>query len=239
VRLVVIDDEPAARRAIARLVERHPAAELVGEAGSIASGVAVVEATRPDAIVLDVVMPGATGFQLLRMLTFRPRVVVYSGHAERAVDAFAEEAFDFLLKPVDYPRFAKVMRRLDKSIALEAGLRRQRAVGDDAGPIRITDRRGQHLLDTAEIVAVTADKECCRVLLGSGRSLLANETIGRLETRLPAPTFRRVGRSLIVNMAALERIEPRPQGKGVLRFRLSEVPLAVGRAVMSSLRGSA
>ena len=66
--------------------------------------------------------------------------------------------------------------------------------------------------------------------------LLATETIGRLEERLPEPTFRRIGRSLIVNTAELERIEPRPQGKGVLRFRLSDVRLDVGRAAMTTIR---
>ena len=235
-KLVVVDDEPAARRAISLLVERHPDAELVGQADSVASGLAVVEATKPDAIVLDVVMPGASGFQLLRKLPFRPRVVIYSGHPERAVEAFEEEASDFLLKPVDYPRFAKVMRRLDQSMALEAGLRKQVVAGDVSRPIGIADHRGRHIVESSEIVAVEADKECCRVVLGSGRSILATETIGRLEERLPAPPFRRVGRSLIVNTAALERIEPRPQGKGVLRFRLSDVTLSVGRAVMTDIR---
>lgn len=235
-RLVVIDDEPAARRAIALLVERHPEAELVGQADSVAAGLAVVEATKPDAIVLDVVMPGANGFQLLRRLPFRPRVVVYSGHAERAVDAFEAEAFDFLLKPVDFPRFAKVMRRLGQSIALEAGLRKQGATGDASSSIGIADHRGRHIVETSDIVAVEADGECCRVLLADGRSLSATETLGRLEERLPAPPFHRVSRSLIVNMAALERIEPRPQGKGILRFRLSDVRLAVGRAAMTGIR---
>ncbi len=235
-KLVVIDDEPAARKAIVRLAERYRGVELVGQADSADSGLAVVEATKPDAIVLDVVMPGASGFQLLRQLPFRPRIVIYSGHAERAVDAFEAEAFDFLLKPVDFPRFAKVMRRLDQSLALEAGLRKQSTAGDDAQPIRIADHRGHHIVPQAEIVAVEADKECCRVRLGSGRVLLATETIGRLEERLPAPTFRRIGRSLIVNTAELERIEPRPQGKGVLRFRLSDVRLDVGRAAMTTIR---
>jgi len=236
VKLVVIDDEPAARKAIVRLAERYRGIELVGQADSADSGLAVVEATKPDAIVLDVVMPGASGFQLLRQLPFRPRIVIYSGHAERAVDAFEAEAFDFLLKPVDFPRFAKVMRRLDQSLALEAGLRKQSAAGEDAQPIRITDHRGHHIVPPAEIVAVEADKECCRVRLGSGRVLLATETIGRLEERLPTPSFRRIGRSLIVNTAELERIEPRPQGKGVLRFRLSDVRLDVGRAAMTTIR---
>lgn len=235
-KLVVIDDEPAARRAIARLIERHPDVELVGQADSVAAGLAVVEATKPDVIVLDVVMPGANGFQLLRRLPARPRVIVYSGHAERAVDAFEEEVFDFLLKPVDYPRFAKVMRRLGQSMALEAGLRKQATAGDTSRPIRIADHRGQHIVETSEIVAVEADKEGCRVLLGDARTLLATEPLGRLEERLPTPPFRRVSRSLIVNMAALERIEPRPQGKGVLRFRLSDVKLAVGRAAMTGIR---
>lgn len=236
-KLVVIDDEAAARRAIVRLAERYRGVDLVGQADSAAAGLAVVEATKPDAIVLDVVMPGASGFQLLRQLPFRPRIVIYSGHAERAVDAFEAEAFDFLLKPVDFPRFAKVMRRLDQSLALEAGLRKQSVAGNDvAPPIRIADHRGHHIVQAAEIVAVEADKECCRVRLGSGRSLLAAETIGRLEERLPSPPFRRIGRSLIVNTAELERIEPRPQGKGVLRFRLSDVRLDVGRAAMTTIR---
>src|SRR5205085_2384371 len=108
------DEEPA-RGELRYLLAAHPEVEVVGEAATSAEALALAGSVRYDVVFLDIELPGMTGLEVARLVldrSERPRVVFVTAHDRYAVDAFAVEAFDYLVKPVEPERLARVVERL-------------------------------------------------------------------------------------------------------------------------------
>ena len=112
-RVLVVDDEPLARKSVRILLEDVPGAEVVGEAGNGRDAVAAIRELRPDLVFLDVQMPEMDGFDVLRSLGPQemPTVVFVTAYDEHAVRAFDVHAADYLLKPFDDERFHRALAR--------------------------------------------------------------------------------------------------------------------------------
>ena len=121
-----------------------------------------------------------------------------TAHAEYAVEAFAVEAFDYLLKPVDPERLARVVERL----------RERGAPSDAAPPRRIPVVAGgrTELIDLEQVHFAQADGDYCRVHTYD-RSYLATASLGELEESLPPQRFARIHRSYLVNLAKVAAVK--------------------------------
>ncbi len=226
-RVVVVDDEPPARRAMQRLIAEHGGIELAGEAGSVRQAATLIGATRPDAVFLDIEMAGGNGFGLLQRLPAAPRIVVVTAHAAHAVPAFDVAAVDFLLKPVLPSRFAATIRRLmAASPANVAVLPR----------LHLPTHRGLRIVDASQVAAMQAERDYTQVLLAGEPALLVSRAIGLLEAELPSPPFVRLGRSLIVNLAQVSRVVAISRERTDIELASGSVTLSVGRAVAALLR---
>lgn len=147
IRILVVDDEPATRRRIVRLLERDPDVLVVGEAATGADAVRQVAAEKPDLIFLDVQMPEMSGFKVLEALGPRPPAVIFvTSRDQHALQAFEVNAVDYLLKPFEDDRFAAALRRAKSEL-----IRRQTdALGAELAKLL------QHLQANAGAVAATA-----------------------------------------------------------------------------------
>lgn len=232
---VVIDDEAAARRAIALLLERHPELSLVGEAGSVAEGMALIARTAPDIVFLDVEMTGQSGFELVGQLAARPDIVIVSAHSQHAVGAFDVEAVDFLSKPVHPLRFASTVRRLLKR-RQRPEAERQPARPTGLAPLRIPTQRGLRFIEPLQVAAVLAERDYAHLLLPGEGAILAGRPIGDLTAELPTPPFLRLSRSIVLNLTCILRIET--EGRDHIRVHLRDVPkpIALGRSAGTALR---
>ncbi len=106
IRVLVADDHPAMRRALARLVQEHEALELVGEVGDGDHALEMLEVLAPDVALLDVRMPGVDGLSIvgrLRAAGSPVRVLLISGNDESEVahEAIAQGAAGFLSKDAE------------------------------------------------------------------------------------------------------------------------------------------
>ncbi len=198
VRALLVDDEAPARSELRYLLETHPELEIVGEAASAQEALALVRDRDHDVVFLDVEMPGASGLDLAPRITEGrdpPAVVFVTAHAEYAVEAFAVEAFDYVLKPVDPDRLARVVERL---------LERTRENVAPVGKIPVVGGGRTELLDHEEIQFVQADGDYSRVHTYD-RSYLSTASLGELEERL-GPRFARIHRSYLVNLEKVASI---------------------------------
>lgn len=204
IKALVIDDEAPARDELCYLLAAHRDVEVVGVAASAAEAVALSRERRPDIVFLDVEMPGASGLgaaPLVRDQAAPPAVVFVTAHERYAVEAFAVEAFDYLLKPVDAERLARVLERLRERTSESAVPVERIAVVGGGG--------SELLLDPTEIHYVHADGDYSRVHTYD-RSFLSTLSLGTLEERLGG-RFARVHRSYLVNLAkvaAVRRVAP-------------------------------
>lgn len=111
-RLLIVDDEPPARRGLKRLMLLHEDVDVVGEAGSLDEADELTHALRPDAIFLDINLGNELGFNLLERLDRMPAIVFVTANRTYAPRAFDVAALDFLLKPVEPQRLALTLERL-------------------------------------------------------------------------------------------------------------------------------
>jgi DNA-binding LytR/AlgR family response regulator len=195
VRALIVDDEAPARDELRYLLAAHDDVEVVGEASGPDEGIDLAEKLRPDVVFLDVEMPGASGLGTAPLLN--GAVVFVTAHERYAVDAFAVEAFDYLLKPVDADRLARVIERLrERSSESAAPVERIPVVGGGGTEL---------LLDPEQIHYITADGDYSRVHTYD-RSYLCTLALGALEERLGS-RFARVHRSHLVNLAKVAGVK--------------------------------
>lgn len=130
-RVLIVDDEPIARRRISRLLKLEEDVEVVNEVGSGTDAVAAIREQRPDLVFLDVQMPDLDGFGVVSALGSEPEgmpaIVFVTAYNEYAVKAFDVNAVDYVLKPFDGERFRSAFQRarttLEQKNSAEAGRR--------------------------------------------------------------------------------------------------------------------
>lgn len=228
---LLIDDEAPARRRLARLLEAHAAdVTVVGEAGDVPSARAALRRHRPDVLFLDVEMPGADGFALLRSLApeERPHVVFVTAYAAYAVDAFEAQALDYLVKPVEPDRLAQTVARLRTRSApapvtaealerLAAQLRPEPPM--TTLPVRTGDRYVFVALD--DVTHFEARDKYVFAHTVDGAAHLLDHGLAALAEKLP-PAFVQVHRSLVVHRRHVASAQRLFSGK--YRLRLATRP---------------
>lgn len=226
-RVLIIDDEPLARRAIRRLLSAHPNVEIAGEAESIPEAMEMILRTQPALLFLDIELDGGDGFDLLETLEHAPKVVFITAYAEHAVEAFAVNAVDYLLKPVVPERLAEALSRVERQIAAD---------GKEAPLIELRTPSRTVLTAPGAIAALKADGDFTRVLLADQPPLMIWRTLSHFESLLPSPPFLRLGRSLMINRDRLRSIEARSRDDVRLTLAGMAEPLLIGRAAALRLK---
>ncbi len=229
-RLVIADDEPLARERLKRLLAETPEHQIVGEAGTGADLLSIVERSRPDAVLLDIHMPGLDGLQAARALTARPlppALIFVTAHGEHALAAFGTLASGYLLKPV---RAAQLKQALDKARrstrAQRPALAMQRYVSGVVQGDRVR-------VPVQEVLYCMAEDKYTRVVYLRGE-LLIEDSLRTLEDSFDAD-FIRIHRQYLAARARIEALE----GSGeqpVVRLRGAATVLPVSRRCLPAVR---
>jgi len=119
IRAVIVEDEKPARDRLRRLLSEHADIAIEGEATDAAAAIALIDRVHPDLCFLDVQMPEGDGFEVLRRIRHRPRIIFTTAYDRYAVPAFEVNSLDYLLKPFSRERFAAALDRV--RAALGAG----------------------------------------------------------------------------------------------------------------------
>jgi two-component system, LytTR family, response regulator len=209
VRVLIVDDEPLARRGVVHRLRRFNDVEIVGECGDGVSAVERILERSPDLVFLDIQMPGMDGFEVLHALPREslPAVIFLTAHEQHVLRAFDVHALHYLVKPVDDSRFAEAVGRARHLV--DAGLRadmvqRVMKMLDDAADrytARLTVQSGSRIqivnVEDIEWIGAAGDYVELHV---HGCSLLLRETMTSLEQRLDPAKFIRIHRSRIVRL---------------------------------------
>jgi len=236
VRVIIVDDEPTARRGVRLLLERDGSVDIVGEAASGPEAIDLIHRENPDLAFLDVQMPGGDGFEVLAKLdpAATPVVIFVTAYDEHALRAFEVSAVDYLLKPYDDARLNaallrgkdEVRRRKTDSVNsrltqlldyLQQNGARAESAKPDAPNDRILLRSSGEIffLKAEEIDWIEADGDYMKFHV-AGRTHLMRETMARLEARLEPQRFIRIHRSTIVNLDRLRKLSPSFAGEYVV-----------------------
>lgn len=225
-RAVVVDDEQLARDELCYLLAAVDGVEIVGQAANGLDALDVIEHQQPDLVLMDVQMPGLTGFEVARRLMAsgaESHVVFVTAFDRYAIDAFEINAVDYLLKPVEADRLGTTVDRvrkrmqsdrrpdggavptgadLDRLLQLLAGRQERR----EQLAIKVGDRF--LLLHAEDIVHASVEDDVITVVTNSLSGTSNYRTLDELQARLDPAVFWRVHRSHLVNINKIKEIVP-------------------------------
>lgn len=230
-RVLIVDDEPAARRRLAMLVEDvDPSVEIVGEAQDGLTAIRLIDERRPDVVLLDIAMREVDGFDVARHLAEpRPLIIFQTAFHEFAVRAFEHEALDYLVKPVRRERLVQALDRARARLAtaqtpagwdratLEqfgAAIRYQPA---PTGRLLVRHGTKHRLLPLREVLRFSAADGLVHAHTTSG-SHVTDYTLNELEHRM-AGAFVRTSRADLVSVAGVECTASNGDGSATLTMR--------------------
>lgn len=199
-RVLIADDEPAARRGVRQLLAAFPEFEVAGECRNGAEVLAALDAAAPDVLFLDIQMPGIDGFEVIRRRTPErmPEVVFLTAFDQFALRAFEAEALDYLVKPVGELRFAATIKRLLKRLSAAANSRREES-------IVVTTARGAVVVNLGEIDWIEAAGNYVQLWIGS-RPYWLRESLNLLEERARRQGFMRAHRRALVRLDGVREL---------------------------------
>lgn len=205
-RALIVDDMPLSRSRVRRYLNDEPDVEVVGECGDADTALKEVERLNPDVLLLDVQMPGGNGLGLIERFPpdKRPAVIFITAFEEFAVQAFAAEAVDYLLKPFDHERLKQALAKVRAYLSRRTPAEAPAAYLDR---IAVKSVGKVEYVETGEIDWIETAGNY--LTLHAGRQAhLVRETMSRIETQLDPRLFLRIHRSTMVRIAAVKSVEP-------------------------------
>jgi two-component system LytT family response regulator len=230
-RVLIIDDEPAARAELRWLISAHPGYTVVGEAATLAKARARLQQADYDLVFLDIQLVGGNGFDLVPDVAPGARIIFVTAYDRYALRAFEVNALDYLQKPVSTERFAAALaKRAGGSAPAQPAAFRP----DDTVLVR-TDT-GDRFVRLKQISTIFSNENYSDVILLSGERLLTRRTLKAWEDLLPATQFKRAHRQALVNIACIESHRRDTRETAELRLTGVKDPVPVSRNHLPDLR---
>jgi two-component system LytT family response regulator len=225
-RVLIADDEPAARRGVRQLLAAFPRFCVVGECRDGGEVLAALDGLKPDAIFLDVRMPGIDGFEVIRRRTPErmPAVVFLTAYDQFAIRAFEAQALDYLLKPPTEARFAATIERLSRQLSVTTA---ESARSTQEPVIVATTSRGTVVRPLREIDWIAAADNYARIWSGPN-SCLVRESLRDLERRVRAHGFARAHRGALIRLSGIRQLTTTRDG-GLVAVLASGAEIPVSR----------
>ena len=246
IRAVIVDDEQGARMHLAERLAVHPGIEIVGEADRANSAIDLIQRLKPDAVFLDVQMPGGTGFSLLPLLGDMcpsPEVVFVTAYDKYALKAFETNALDYLTKPVSPPRLAITVERLQNCLLTTGVTPKDEAESSTpARPLELRDfvllreKTSLRMVEAGEICAVEAEADYTHIFLADGHKAFLRKRMSSWEEELPAPPFFKISRRLLLNIERIKQIVANDRENAEIHLRGMTKPLPLSRIELRRLR---
>jgi two-component system LytT family response regulator/two-component system response regulator LytT len=244
-RAIVVDDEQLAREELCFLLGQLDDIEVVGHAANGIEALRVVDEQSPDLVMLDVQMPGLTGFEVARRLLragVEAHFVFVTAFDQHAIEAFEVNAVDYLLKPVETGRLATAVDRARRRIQLDRQaakpqstdemerlfqLMSERQARREQLAVKVADRF--LLVQSDEVVHASVQDDVITVVTNSLSGTSNYRTLDELQAHLDPTVFWRVHRSHLVNINKIKEIVPWFSRNFLLKMRDakgSEIPVS-------------
>ena len=246
-RVLVVDDEPLARAALAALLSQRSDVEEFRVADDAQQALATLRDRSFDVLLLDIHMPGLSGLGLLESLSEQgqpsPAVVFITAYPEHAVAAFERQAVDYVLKPFVPKRVHEALDVAKRRSTQERAARLLDVLGsiklqsERVDRIAIKDKGRIILIDATELISAEAHGNYVLLQKKTG-SYLLRETMAGIAEKLKPYGFIRIHRSVLVNRAFVNTIQCGSAGNYILQTSLGK-EYHVSRTYRDNLRGLA
>lgn len=212
-RTLIVDDEHLARALLREYLAAHPDVEIVGECANGFEAVKAIAEHDPDLVFLDIQMPRLDGFEVVELAGARPHYIFATAYDQFALRAFEVHALDYLLKPFSRERLAEALAQArlrapqPARTGIAAAVKDAQARQQPLERILIRDGARVHVVAAGNVDYIEAQDDYVRIMAG-GKGYLKHQRLSELEAQLDGALFVRIHRSFIVNVCAVEGIEP-------------------------------
>ena len=235
-RILIADDEQPARNELCFQLERLDDVEVVDQAVDGLQAVSLAESLSPDLVLLDVQMPGLTGFEVARQLLdqgVQTQVVFVTAYDQHAIEAFEVNAVDYLLKPVEPARLARSIQRVRRNVTAHAETLEEPVANKELERIvqYVAERQSRRerlaikvedrflLVPADDIVYASLADEVITIVTIEVSGTSNYRTLDELHAHLDPAVFWRVHRSHVVNINKIKEIVPWFSRNYILRMK--------------------
>lgn len=234
---IIADDERPAREFLKNILAGFAGVDIVAEADNGTEAERLIRELNPQLAILDLQMPGKSGLEVVRSLSEEeiPLVVFVTAFDDHAVQAFELNAVDYLLKPVEEERVAKMLARVEDRLSKDGWRARESQNVRDAAEVyeavatqgfleRIPVKKRDDILlvPVSEVASIAADGELLHITTADNDRFVINYRLKDLESRLDPSKFVRLSRSAVVSLDHVDRISPLPGGMYVVALKNGE-----------------
>ncbi|MFZ4752542.1 MAG: LytR/AlgR family response regulator transcription factor [Chitinophagaceae bacterium] len=210
IRTIIVDDERLARNELRKILTDFPEIEIIEEAINVQDAIEKIEELRPQLIFLDIQMPGnKTGFDLLEVLEYLPKVVFTTAYDEYALKAFEFNALDYLLKPIETKRMAEAIHKVKKQMDQDQNAQKNLLSGNDQ--VFVKDGERCWFVRLSEVRLFESAGNYAKVFFGNNKPLIL-KSLNALEERLDPKLFFRANRKHIINLQMITKMDTQYNG---------------------------
>jgi len=216
-RCIIVDDNAMARMAMKKLTDQVKDISVVAECENAMEAYNIISIEPVDLLLLDIEMPGMSGIELIKNLGRKsPFIIFTTAKTNYAVDAFELNVVDYIVKPIELPRFLKAIDRVKEAVESE----REQIEVKDKEFVFIRDSGILKRINADEILYLEAMGDYVKVFTPQ-KFHIVHATLKSIEDKLPSLKFMRVHRSYIVALNKIDYIE-----EGVISINGTAIPVA-------------
>jgi len=211
---VIIDDDYVSRMILRDMLEKFlDNIEILGEAGTVADGVKLIENTDPELVLLDISMPDGTGFDLLdKLKSINFKLIFITAYSEYAVKAFKYSAFDYIIKPLNVEDLTKAIKRIPHIMQVDNKVRvktlKDNLLSNEettSKTVALPEINGFAIINAEDIVRCEGKRNYTRIISKDSSEKIVSRTLLEFEHLLAPLGFVRIHRSHLVNFQNVVR----------------------------------
>ena len=233
-KVLIVDDERAARNELIFLLKSFPEIDVIGEADNIDSAISIITNRRPDIVFLDIQLTGEDGFDLLKRVAVNFKVIFVTAFNNYAIRAFEVNAADYLLKPVDPARLElslnKLLKKSDSNLP-----ERKKFNYNDTIFLKLNNHTAK-FVELSTISVITSIGNYSRLVTADGQNFMVLKTLKQWEEDLPVNYFIRIHRSTIINIKFVTKIETYSKTYHRAYLQNIRVPFDISRDYFKNIR---
>ncbi len=219
--VLIVDDEAPARKKVFNFLQKESQVNTINEASNGIEAIRMIKDNPPDLVLLDIQMPGKTGFEVIEILgvSNMPPLIFITAYDQFALQAFEVQAIDYLLKPFDRDRFKKVFDRAlqqiqlknTQEILLQKLLQQVNPSTNYLDRLMINNKGKFVFIPLEKVLYLKADDKYVQIHTINKKHLI-RKSLSDIAGKLNPKHFARIHRSYIVNLDSIKQLSPRSHG---------------------------
>ena len=204
IKSVLVDDEPLAIKVLLNYFTNFPEFEIIGTFSQPLEALDFLNNNAVDILFIDINMPMMTGFELIKLMESKPKVVITTAFREFAAESYDLDVLDYLVKPIPLPRFIKCINKITTEFNLKNNIKNETIRSDSHIFIKVDKKMMKINID--EILFIEGMKEYIKVVTVD-KTYITHKSLSLQSEELPSEQFMRIHKSYTIALDKVKSIE--------------------------------